>query len=192
MDVTASKRGQDPLTDRRFAALLSLASRLRPVTSFAPRCSPPHPGSLAANHAAKMEMITRLSSPSQPLATHQAEANAQHYEVPTAFLQLCLGPRMKYSSCVYPSLILPDGRARAASSAKETLGEAEVAMLETYTVKAGLGSRKDQLEKEGKDGSKAGEGLKLLDLGCGWGSLGLYLAEVCAELGWECFAGRRC
>lgn len=125
-----------------------------------------------------MEMITRLSSPSQPLATHQAEANAQHYEVPTAFLELCLGPRMKYSSCVYPSLILPDGRARSISAAKESLGEAEVAMLETYTVKAGLGPRKDQLEKEGKDGQKAGEGLKLLDLGCGWGSLGLYLAEV--------------
>jgi hypothetical protein len=32
-------------------------------------------------------MIQRLGSPQQALATHQEEANAQHYEVPTSFLQ---------------------------------------------------------------------------------------------------------
>ncbi|KAJ9099862.1 hypothetical protein QFC21_003866 [Naganishia friedmannii] len=128
-------------------------------------------GSLPANHAAKMEYVQRLASPQQALATHQEEANAQHYEVPTSFLELCLGPRMKYSSCFYPSLANADGTSKPISYAKESLGEAEEAMLKMYTVKAGLGPVKGEAE------STEGEGLKMLDLGCGWGSLGLYLAE---------------
>jgi len=63
-------------------------------------------------------------------------------------LQACLGPRMKYSGCLYPT-------------GKETLAQAEVAMLETYVQRAGL--------ENGQD---------ILDLGCGWGSLSLYLAEL--------------
>lgn len=122
-----------------------------------------------------MEFIQRLASPQQALATHQEEANTQHYEVPTSFLQLCLGPRMKYSSCFYPSLANPDGTSKSISAAKESLGEAEEAMLKMYTVKAGLGPIK------GEEDSTGGEGLKILDLGCGWGSLGLYLAEVSAR-----------
>ncbi len=73
---------------------------------------------------------------------------------------------MKYSSCYYPSgpeNAVLDPTAQAGKG--ETLAMAEEAMLEMYTEKAGLG-----------DGT--GEGLRLLDLGCGWGSLGLYLAEV--------------
>ncbi len=114
-------------------------------------------------------------------AIHQDKANEQHYEVPTSFLSLCLGPRMKYSSCYYPSgaerAVLDPKRAfdkRAAElidSGKgkgETLAEAEEAMMRMYTERAGLDVFKAQ----------KGEGLSLLDLGCGWGSLGLYLAEV--------------
>lgn len=125
-----------------------------------------------------MSMISRLSSPSQPLATHQVEANEQHYEVPTSFLSLCLGPRMKYSSCYYPSLVLPNGGAKPISKAKESLEQAEEEMLAMYAAKAGLGENKEERERSGKNGDQAGEGLSVLDLGCGWGSLGLYIAEV--------------
>lgn len=55
---------------------------------------------------------------------------------------------MKYSSCLYPT-------------GNETLEQAELEMLESYVVKAGLV-----------------DGMDLLDLGCGWGSLSLFLAEV--------------
>jgi Mycolic acid cyclopropane synthetase len=48
---------------------------------------------------------------------------------------------------------------------KETLEQAEVAMLESYVVKAGLM-----------------DGMDLLDLGCGWGSLSIFLAEVYISL----------
>ena len=34
-----------------------------------------------------------------PIAVHQQEANDQHYEIPAEFYQICLGPRLKYSSC---------------------------------------------------------------------------------------------
>ncbi|RDX47884.1 S-adenosyl-L-methionine-dependent methyltransferase [Lentinus brumalis] len=75
------------------------------------------------------------------------KANEQHYEVSTQFMLSCLGPCAKYSCCLYPT-------------GKETLEQAEVLMLESYCEKAQL-----------KDG------LDILDLGCGWGSLSLYLAQ---------------
>lgn len=74
------------------------------------------------------------------------KANEQHYEVSTKFMLSTLGPCAKYSSCLYPT-------------GKETLAEAEVLMFESYCKKASLR-----------------DGLKVMDLGCGWGSLTLYLA----------------
>ncbi|WWC91115.1 uncharacterized protein L201_006056 [Kwoniella dendrophila CBS 6074] len=109
-------------------------------------------GSFGANHEAKMEFVRDLHS--RPIATHTSEANEQHYEVPTSFHALCMGPRMKYSSCLWEDLDNP-------SAPKiKTLAESEDLMLSSYC----------------KD-AKLGEGLKILDLGCGWGSLGLFLAE---------------
>ncbi|WRT69155.1 uncharacterized protein IL334_006139 [Kwoniella shivajii] len=121
-------------------------------------------GSFGANHAAKMEFFQDLHQ--RPIATHTSEANEQHYEVPTSFHALCLGPRMKYSSCIWPK-------------GCKTLEEAEDAMLSSYCsdAKLGRGLRGVGNEKDGGQVGKEGEGLKILDLGCGWGSLGLFLAE---------------
>lgn len=141
------------------------------MTSASPPRTP-HltPGSFAENHKAKMDFIADLYT--RPIAIEQDKANEQHYEVPTAFLQLCLGPRMKYSSCEWPN-------------AKSSLADAEDAILASYCVEAklgrglrGVGVPKDQegAVVNGEVG-KEGEGLKILDLGCGWGSLGLFLAE---------------
>jgi cyclopropane fatty-acyl-phospholipid synthase-like methyltransferase len=76
------------------------------------------------------------------------KANEQHYEVSAGFFEKCLGPRLKYSCCLYPR-------------GSETLEQAEIEMLESYVSKAGLV-----------------DGMEMLDLGCGWGSLSLFLAEV--------------
>ncbi|NCZ71197.1 MAG: SAM-dependent methyltransferase, partial [Actinobacteria bacterium] len=51
-----------------------------------------------------------------PVAIETKAANDQHYEVPAAFYKLCLGPRLKYSSCFY-------------ELGHETIGEAEETML---------------------------------------------------------------
>ncbi|RUL64395.1 class I SAM-dependent methyltransferase [Dyella dinghuensis] len=82
-----------------------------------------------------------------PVAIHTDAANAQHYELPAAFFQQCLGPRMKYSSCYYPT-------------GEETLAQAEEAMLALYGERAQLADGQD-----------------ILELGCGWGSLTLWMAE---------------
>lgn len=84
---------------------------------------------------------------SSPLATHTPDANAQHYEVPTDFFLAALGPRRKYSSAWY-------------ETGRETLAEAEIAMLKITCERAKL-----------KDGDS------ILELGCGWGSLSLWMAE---------------
>ena len=84
---------------------------------------------------------------SSPIAIETAAANEQHYEVPTRFFELSLGKRLKYSGCYYP-----DGN--------ETLDEAEEKMLALYGERAEL-----------KDG------MRILELGCGWGSLTLWMAE---------------
>ncbi|KAI0771804.1 S-adenosyl-L-methionine-dependent methyltransferase [Irpex lacteus] len=79
------------------------------------------------------------------------KANEQHYEVSTKFMLSCLGKYAKYSCCLYPT-------------GTETLDEAEILMMESYCVKAQLR-----------------DGLDILDLGCGWGSLSLYLAQKYPE-----------
>ena len=81
------------------------------------------------------------------LAEQTAAANEQHYEVPTAFYHYCLGPRLKYSGCLYPQ-------------GTETLADAEEHMLALYADRAQLA-----------------DGQHILELGCGWGSLCLYNAE---------------
>jgi len=84
---------------------------------------------------------------SSPIAIETAAANEQHYEVPTRFFELCLGRRLKYSSCYY-------------DTGTESLDAAEEAMLALYGERAEL-----------KDGQR------ILELGCGWGSLTLWMAE---------------
>lgn len=82
-----------------------------------------------------------------PIAVHTDAANAQHYEVQSDFFGLVLGPQRKYSCCFYDS---PDG----------TLAEAEErALAET--------ARRAQLQ----------DGQHILELGCGWGSLSLWMAR---------------
>ncbi len=81
------------------------------------------------------------------IAIDVAAANAQHYEVPAPFFELALGPRLKYSCCYW------DERTR-------DLAAAEEAMLE-------LTARRAKLQ----------DGMRVLDLGCGWGSFSLWAAE---------------
>jgi cyclopropane-fatty-acyl-phospholipid synthase len=82
-----------------------------------------------------------------PVALVPELANEQHYEVPPRFFELALGQRRKYSSCYYPS-------------ATTTLDEAEEAMLDLTCERAELV-----------------DGQEVLELGCGWGSLTLWMAE---------------
>ena len=81
-----------------------------------------------------------------PLAVATDDANDQHYEVPTAVFEHMLGPRLKYSASLY-------------SSEDATLAEAEDAMLALTVERAQLA-----------------EGQQILELGCGLGSLTLYMA----------------
>ncbi len=81
-----------------------------------------------------------------PVALLTEKANAQHYEVPAAFFAKVLGPHRKYSSCWWPSGV-------------NSLDEAEAAGLQASCEHAGL--------QDGQD---------ILELGCGWGSLSLWMA----------------
>ncbi len=107
-------------------------------------------GSEAANARAHAALVARLRA--GPIAVGTAAANAQHYELPAPFFEQVLGPRLKYSCALYA---LPD-----APGGGRTLAEAEDAMLELTAARAGLC-----------------DGERILELGCGWGSLSLYLAE---------------
>ncbi len=84
---------------------------------------------------------------SGPIAVETKAANRQHYEVPTEFFELVLGPRLKYSSAFWPN-------------GDSTLAQAEEAMLE-------LTARRAQLA----------DGQRVLDLGSGWGAFSLWAAE---------------
>ena len=96
----------------------------------------------AARFVQRIDMLRH-----SPVAIHTSAANAQHYELPPAFFELCLGKRLKYSGCYYPR-------------GDESLEQAEDAMLKLYGWRAELA-----------------DGQQILELGCGWGSLTLWMAE---------------
>lgn len=82
-----------------------------------------------------------------PIAIHTSAANEQHYEVPSEFFRLVLGKHLKYSAAYWPEGVT-------------SLDAAEEAMLSLYATRA-----------------RIEDGQMILELGCGWGSLSLYLAE---------------
>jgi cyclopropane-fatty-acyl-phospholipid synthase len=95
-----------------------------------------------------MQLVRQLRS--SPVAIHTAAANEQHYEVPTAFYLKALGKHLKYSSCYYES---------RSENPAAGLDAAEARMLKLTCERAQL-----------KDGDR------ILELGCGWGSLSLWMA----------------
>ena len=82
-----------------------------------------------------------------PIALHTQEANEQHYELPPRFFELVLGPHLKYSCCHFPEGVTE-------------LEHAEASMLTLTCERA-------QLQ----------DGQQILELGCGWGSLSLWMAK---------------
>jgi cyclopropane-fatty-acyl-phospholipid synthase len=82
-----------------------------------------------------------------PVAIHTRDANEQHYELPPTFFRLVLGKHLKYSGCHWGPGV-------------SGLDAAEEDMLRLYGERAGLA-----------------DGMEILELGCGWGSLCLWAAE---------------
>jgi cyclopropane-fatty-acyl-phospholipid synthase len=102
-------------------------------------------GGVQAQEERMRSLVRRMST--GPVAEVPEKANEQHYELPAEFMELLLGPRRKYSGCLWA-----DGTS--------ALAEAEEAMLALTCERAGVA-----------------DGMRILDLGCGWGSLSLWLAE---------------
>ncbi|KAI8826026.1 S-adenosyl-L-methionine-dependent methyltransferase [Fimicolochytrium jonesii] len=96
---------------------------------------------------AEKEEYIKSLKEKEAIAINTKEANEQHYEVPSEFFTMCLGKNLKYSCCLFE-----DGAT--------TLDEAEDKMLELYIARAGME-----------------DGMSVLDVGCGWGSLSLFLAK---------------
>ncbi|KAF9616998.1 hypothetical protein IFM89_033068 [Coptis chinensis] len=82
-----------------------------------------------------------------PIAIKTETPKSQHYELPTSFFNMVLGKNMKYSCCYF-------------LDNSSTLEDAEKAMLDLYCERAQI-----------KDGHT------VLDIGCGWGSLSLFIAQ---------------
>ena len=82
-----------------------------------------------------------------PIALVPDLANEQHYEVPADFFTEVMGDHLKYSCCYWPDGV-------------ETITEAEAAALAKTCERAGIE-----------------DGMYVLDMGCGWGSLSLWIAE---------------
>lgn len=107
---------------------------------------------VSRTHSALSRAPTRsvdfaASMSTRPIAEHTEDANRQHYELPASFFSLVLGPHRKYSCCLYPT-------------GQESLAEAELHALEETICHASLADGQD-----------------ILELGCGWGSLSLFMAE---------------
>ena len=82
-----------------------------------------------------------------PVALSTREANEQHYELPPQVFASCLGPHLKYSCCLF-------------ERDDADLATAEAAMLALTCQRAQIGDEQ-----------------RILELGCGWGSLSLWMAD---------------
>ena len=82
-----------------------------------------------------------------PVALVPEKANAQHYELPAEFFGHVLGRHRKYSSAWWPTGV-------------DSLDDAEATALRATCERAGIA-----------------DGQRVLELGCGWGSLTLWMAE---------------
>lgn len=101
-------------------------------------------GGVEEQQAHLMALIAKLKA--SPIAVNTADANTQHYEVPTEFYQYCLGKNLKYSSGYWKPGVTD-------------IDTSEIDMLE-------LSCQRAELEN----------GQDVLELGCGWGSLSLYMS----------------
>ncbi len=102
-------------------------------------------GSAEAQQDHLMRLIDELKK--SPIAVNTADANEQHYEVPTEFYQFCLGKHLKYSSGYW---------------------KAGVSDIDT--------SERDMIEMT-CERAELTDGQHVLELGCGWGSLSLFMAQ---------------
>jgi cyclopropane-fatty-acyl-phospholipid synthase len=102
-------------------------------------------GSIEAQQKHLLQLIEELKA--SPIAIHTAEANEQHYEVPTEFYKYCLGKHLKYSSGYW-------------NNGVTDIDISEQDMLELTCQRAELKN-----------------GQHVLELGCGWGSLSLFMAQ---------------
>ncbi|HBL30056.1 MAG TPA: SAM-dependent methyltransferase [Acidobacteria bacterium] len=130
--IDFAERGLLPEALIRYGIRRLLRQRLREIAH-------PQPARRSAEFADALRTM--------PIAINTTDSKEQHYEVPTRFYELCLGPRLKYSSCLY-------------ATGRETLAAAEEAMLALTCERARLD-----------------DGQRILELGCGWGSLTLWMAE---------------
>ena len=137
MSIALSMAEHSWLPDRviRFGIRQLLRQRLRSELAGGEQAT-------ARRQAEYLESLKR-----SPVAIETDSANEQHYELPAEFFQQVLGPRLKYSSCLW-------------TEDAQRLRDAELAMLQLYGDRAGL--------SDGQD---------ILEMGCGWGSLTLWMAR---------------
>src|SRR3982751_2187852 len=100
-----------------------------------------------AEHAAEVTAQFIVGMNRAPIALLPEKANEQHYELPPEFFAQVLGPHRKYSCCHWGAGV-------------ENLAEAEQNALALTCERAALA-----------------DGQRILELGCGWGSLTLYMAQ---------------
>ncbi|HPF26716.1 MAG TPA: cyclopropane-fatty-acyl-phospholipid synthase family protein [Steroidobacteraceae bacterium] len=135
------------LLERDLVPDALIRSRIRAL--LAARLAAEDQGDPARQQQRMMDFVRELRA--SPIAINTAAANMQHYEVPTEFYLQVLGKHLKYSSCYYE---------RTDEDPAAGLNAAEARMLQLTCERARLH-----------------DGERILELGCGWGSLSLWMAE---------------
>jgi cyclopropane-fatty-acyl-phospholipid synthase len=149
LTIEAIERGLVPDQLIRQGVRRVLAERLRDLER----------GTAEANRDAQRAFLAKAAT--SPIALVPQRANAQHYEVPASFFEAVLGKHLKYSCGLWGGDASELGSALDGPDLDQSsLDESEAAMLTLTCERA-----------------QVHDGARILDLGCGWGSLSLWLAE---------------
>jgi cyclopropane-fatty-acyl-phospholipid synthase len=130
----------------------TVLAAIRTARSLGAFGRPPHPPASQARLRGRLHSLTR-----------DRDAIAHHYDLSNDFYALILDPHMAYSCAYYTS-----------DDPSYTLEDAQRDKLRLVCTKLGL-DRLDRLDRLGGTGATAGH--RHLDIGCGWGSLSLFVAE---------------
>ena len=133
----------EPILDRDLVPDWAIRTAIRRLNAV--RLKGEDEGNPQLQEERLLRLIEMLKA--SPIAVHTADANRQHYEVPSDFFGHVLGAQRKYSCCYWPQGVT-------------TLNQAEEQMLDLTITRARLAS-----------------GQRILELGCGWGALTLYMAR---------------
>lgn len=139
-------------------------------------------GRFDPEYAAQRYMAVLHDLNNSPIAVNTDKANEQHYEVPAEFFKTVLGPRLKYSACYFAHADNQGSDSQPSDHHKNNHQQGSkktnTNSKQTLTPTEALAHAEEYSLAQYCERAQLRDGQQILELGCGWGSLSLWMAAA--------------